>query len=154
MDQDEISFDAVIGLHFLKADLWTLKHISLLPDTLDRFDLQGAAIALRFALGYEESLPKEFTSYPNGLLEFFKQWRDQPAASELLNGLSLYDANNIHLHSQLLGCKIVVDSQNSSPCIELAESFLAALESLLATGFKHQFYAKQPNLDVTINLTL
>lgn len=78
------------------------------------------------------------------------KWRDQPAASELPAVPSLYEDSKVTLCSHLLGCAITVEVDNVSSCIELAESALAALESLLSTGTVYWMGAREPVLTAAV----
>ncbi|MDD5677069.1 MAG: hypothetical protein PHW60_03635 [Kiritimatiellae bacterium] len=146
--QGELEFSAILGILFLKADVWQLKQLSCLPDVLDGLGLNNSAVALRFALGYEDDLPKGDT--PQDRHEFFVKWRGQPAAEDIPDKPSLYECRTVTLESRLLGCQIVIESENGPVCILLAESMLAALESLLATGLTERLVAREPILRVTI----
>ena len=152
-DSYEVNFDVITGILMLKAELWHLKHLSRLPDTLDRLNLLMSADALRFALGYEDNLPEEVfpkETRQNDVQDFFAKWRDQPAADDLPSTPSLYEGRKVFLNSIILGCKVTVESENSSPCIDLSESVLAALESLLATAIQDHLIAREPVLTIKV----
>ena len=151
--EDEIPFDAVTGILFLHSDIPVLRQLVALPDTLDEVGLPLSSIALRYALGYEDGLPAELLGAPEELeppIIMFRRWRDQPAADDLPPTPVLYIEPEITLTSSILGCEISVLVTNQSPCIELAESLLAALESLLATGAAEGAAACEPRLTITI----
>jgi hypothetical protein len=82
-------------------------------------------------------------------LNFFLQWRDQ-LASEQIPPLSLGTDAMLQLESDVLGCHIIVTCENESPAIELAESLLAATESLLSTGLGTSLIAREPMLSVSV----
>ena len=63
---------------------------------------------------------------------------------------SLYECQKVKLESRLLGCRITVESENTTPCTQLAESMLAALESLLSTGVIEQMVAREPVLTINV----
>jgi hypothetical protein len=65
----------------------------------------------------------------------------------------LSEGKTVALQSHVLGCSIGVTCRNERPCVEVAESFLAALESLLATAPVMQIVAREPVLDVEVRLT-
>lgn len=151
----ELEFDAVLGLLLLKTDFWELKHLSTLPDVLDGLGLHNSAVALRYALGYEDEVPKEYLGVEDeheggALYDFFLRWRNQPAAEDLAATPLLYNKSKITFNSSVLGCRITVESENTSPCVELAESTLAALESLLSTGPVERVVAREPILTIAI----
>jgi len=148
----ELQFDAILGLRFLKADLAQLQPLSRLPDILDSLGLQNSSLALRFALGHEVdfTLPSGEEAANEDKYEFFAMWRDQPAAEYLQRELSLGEGSTITFSSRVLGCQITVEADNSSPCVELSESLLAALESLLATGMVDNLVAHEPDLMIRV----
>ena len=147
---DEANFDAVLGMLILKSDIRSLGRLSFLPDVLERLGLFSSQIALRFALGDEDQLWRELTESveleDKDIGSFFQKWRDQPAASDLPDRPAIFDEAKVSFDSNLLGCRIYLESENKSPCTELAESVLAALESLMATGFRDHIFPRESNL--------
>ena len=147
-----LHFDVVLGMLFFRLDLKDLSHIERLPDALERLDLDNAAVALQWMLG-EAHVPTEFT---NALGEdddaevYFSKWASQPAASQLRQRVELGRERQTELESWVLGCNVRVTADASSPSLELAESFIGALEALLATGTLHDVIAREPRLRVEI----
>ena len=143
----ETNFDGILGILILKSDIWCLSRLSFLPDVLGELGLIRSEVALRFALGDEEQLWSELTENAEpkdgDVRSFFRHWRHQPVADDLLNGPVLYDEATVSIESNLLGCRIHLDSENKSPCVELAESVLAGLESLMATGFRNRIFPRE-----------
>ena len=151
--EGELEFDAILGILLLRTSLWDLKRLSLLPDALEKLGLVNAAVALQFALGHEDDLPESLIGEKadkEATRDFFRRWRDQPAADELPAGPLLYEQRTVSLTSNLLGCRMEVESENIAPCVELAESVLAALESLLSTGMVERIIARVPVLPIKI----
>ena len=150
----ETTFDAILGILVLKSDIWSLSRMSFLPDVFGELGLIHSQVALRFALGDEKQLWKELTedAEPDDedISSFFRSWRHQPAADDLPDRPILYDGSKVSLESNLLGCRIHLESENVSPCVELAESALAALESLMATGFKDGMFPRESILTGSI----
>jgi len=150
---EEFDFDAILGILLLRTDPWELKRVSALPVVLDRLGLFSASAALLYALGYENDLPEGLLAKcgsPSDRLAFFLQWRDQPAAKDMPEAPAFYEEQNVELKSHLLGCDITIKSQNVSPCVELAESVLAALESLLSTGTVQVMASAEPALTIDV----
>ena len=148
--EDEPLFDACLGILMLKSDLWSLSRLSFLPDVLEELGLFCSHAALRFALGDEDQTWKELTEIAepedDDIDSFFGRLQHQPAADGLPDRPALYDEAKVSLESNLLGCHIQLESENASPCIEVAESALAALESLMATGFRDGIFPREPTL--------
>jgi hypothetical protein len=151
--KEDVAFDAVFGLLLLKTDHWELKRLSSLPDVLDRLGLFSASVALTYALGYEDELREIFfreVGAKEDMHAFFVKWRDQPASKDLPERPSLYEGKKVTLKSRVLGCDVTVESDNLSPCVELSESLLAALESLLSTGTVEHVAAREPVLTIDV----
>ena len=131
----------------LNSDLPTLSRMWFLPDALERMGLIGSQMALRFALGNEKEVSDELFNNINAkdtdIVGFFRRLRDQPASTGLPRSPLLYDGSKVSFESNLLGCRIRLVSDNASPCVDLTESVLAALESLLATGFKDRIFPRE-----------
>ncbi|XHR30869.1 MAG: hypothetical protein ACFUZC_09950 [Chthoniobacteraceae bacterium] len=152
LKEDDISFDLILGILLLRTDIDQLRRLSKLPDVLESVGLDVARTALLFSFGYSEDMVEKFQlGSAEVATEFCAKWRDQPAAKEIPTLPWLYDTPTVVLTSKLLGCEISVISENKSPCLELAESILAGLESMLATGLRHRIVACEPTitLDVT-----
>lgn len=152
-DSYEVNFDAIVGILILRADLWHLKHLTRLPQALENLDLIMSAEATCFALGHEDNLPKGL--FPQGtskedVYRFFAKWRDQPAADDLPAAPNLYEGRKVTLSSVVLGCKATVETESASPCIDVAESVLAALENLLATSIQDHLIAREPTLTINV----
>jgi len=151
--ENELLFDSIFAILLLRSDLNQLKQLSSFPDVLDSMGLYSSSTAFHFALGHEDELPKsliENEKGPEGVTDLFIKWRDQPAAQELPPRPLLCNDATITFTSNLLGCKINLHCENSSPCIELAESMLAAFESLLSTGLDNHLIAHEPALTINI----
>ena len=149
----EVAFDATLGILLLRTDFWELKWLSSFPDVLDNRGLFSASMALKYALGYEDELREglfQENDTEKEMSAFFLKWRDQPASKELPTAPALYEEQKITLESQLLGCRIKVESENVSPCVELAESILSAFESLLSTGTVEPMIAREPILTAAV----
>ena len=151
----ETSFDAILGMLILKSDIWSLSRLTFLPDVLDELGLVYSHVALRFALGEEKQLWQELSedaeNEDEDAVSFFRRWRNLHAPDALPDTPVLYDETKVKLESNLLGCRIQLESQNASPCLEIAESTLAALESLMATGFRDNIFPREPTLTGSVN---
>lgn len=150
-----LHFDVVLGILLFQLDLKELSQVERLSDVLDRLALVNAAVALQWLLG-EPHVPDEFI---NALGEdsdaetYFSKWASQPAASQLPPRVELGRERKTELESWVLGCCVRVTADATSPSRELAESFLGALEALLATGTLHDVIAREPLLRVEIRLS-
>jgi hypothetical protein len=150
---EDVAFDAILGILLLKTGHWELKRLSALPDVLERLGLFNASVALKYALGYEGELRETFfreVDEGEDMHAFFVKWRDQPASADLPKRPSLYEERKVTLRSRVLGCNVTVQSENVSPCVELSESVIAALESLLSTGTGEQMAVREPVLTITV----
>jgi len=151
----DVAFDALLGLLFLRTDHWELKLVSGLPDILDGLGLFSSEFALLYALGYEKEVQNDFFAIisadkKDNIHDFFLKWRDQPASKDLPVRPLFYEEQKVILKSRLLGCEIVAKCDNAPPCVELGESVLAALESLLSTGTVQSIAAREPVLTIDV----
>jgi hypothetical protein len=151
--EEDVAFDGCLAILLLKADHWDSRRLEELPDVLDRLELFNAWAALLYVLGYEQELPGDFMpsgSTKDDLHTSFLRWRDQLASKELPQRPTLYDEQRITLTSLIIGCRVSINSENQSPCVELAESILAALESLLSTGTLQSMAVREPAITMSI----
>lgn len=149
--KDDVNFDAILGLLLLRAPLAELPVVGGLPDVLDRLGLYLSSAALLYALGHDDKLPIELTgsSDPASIQAFFLKWRDQPAALEIAQTPHLGNADTVSLRSRVIGCEVLLESDNASPQVELAESLLAATEGFLATALSGAS-SREPQLKIRI----
>lgn len=147
----EKDFDAILGNLLLRTDIWQLKQLTTLPDVLSKLDLHAASFALQYALGDEEELTNEVigdeyeTPY-----NFFKELRDHPSSKLLPSKPMICEGIKLAFESTVLGCQITAECENISPCIEIAESILSALESLLSTSVTKHMIAREPYMAIKI----
>ncbi len=146
---DELTFGLVLGILLLRSEMDQLKALVRLPDKLIELNLEPAAAALWFALGFDKFLPKELAD-DEARKNYFLKWVGQPAGADLPSRPVLYDAATVEMSSRVLGCRITVTCENQSPCLEVAESLLAAVESLLATTDTRGFMTTEPKLGIEV----
>jgi hypothetical protein len=153
-DGGDESFDAILGIHFLRLDVWLLKDLGRLPSSLESMRLYASSLALRYALGDEEGAAEDLQvdgSAGDSLQSQFIRWRDQPASDDMRHEPELGQQQKLRLRTSVTGCDVVVECQNEQHCLSVAESLLASLESLLATGLADRVFARQPKLVVRVS---
>jgi len=153
LNSGEIDFDAIFAILLLRTDIWQLNWLTTLPDVLEGLGLFMAADAIRYALGHEDAMPDEITkdgSDSETLRKFFLLLRDQPAGKELPPSPLFCDGQTLILNSIVLGCNVSVECVNEPASVALAESLLAALEGLLASGLVDRFGAREPLLTIRV----
>lgn len=150
----ESPYNALLGGVLLGADLGQLLELTKMPATFDRLGLGGVAAALSYALGHDDAVPAELREGKSAgqLREFFTQWRDQAREAGARTRPELCAGDPIVFDSRILGCRVTVETQNLSPCTDVAEALLAALESLLSTGQVRDLFAQEPDLQATVKL--
>jgi hypothetical protein len=149
-EDDEVNFMAVVGILLLRATIPQLQLLTTLPDVLDGLRLHLGAVALRYALGHNDTLPEELVGDDPDA--FFQKWIEQPAAASLPEQPQLYDGTTAILTSNLAGCRVTLETDNATPCVDIAESILAALESLLSTALAERAIAREPHLSIRVVL--
>jgi hypothetical protein len=147
-----MNFDAGLGSLFLRLDVWHLARLSRLPDTLDGLELFNSSVALRFALGHDDGVAEDMKNScisREELPAHFRRWRDLPFEVNT-PALSLCNESTVTLESNILGCRVTAGADNELFCIQIAESLLSALESLLSTGTVDGIIAHEPTLTILV----
>jgi hypothetical protein len=145
-----LDFDSGLTRLFICSDPKNLSSLDFLPEILDNLGLVTASDALLFLLGYEDRWAELAESRNESCHELAMKWHELPVDESQSKSLIFGDQRNVELHSSILGCEITVDCNTSDHCIAVAESFLAALEALLATGRLHDLLAREPELRIQI----
>jgi hypothetical protein len=148
-DNEEI-FDASLGVLLLRTDLFGLRALARLPDALERHGLPCASMALIYALGHDEEVWDRLGYDPDEREKFFVDLSCQPVADDLPVEPDLWNRQRITLRSRVLGCEYIVKAENSPPCVEIAESILAALEAFLASVSIDNGFASLPELTIEV----
>lgn len=148
-EQDPI-FDLTLIRLLLRTDFSDLKALQGLPDILDSLGLDFAANALLYALGYKERLEEMAKELKEETDIFAFKCITIKADVPLPERPEIYNQSKVTLQSQVLGCRITVESQTDQPCIEVAESILAAIESFLSTSILKGVIAYEPELTMEI----
>lgn len=144
-------FDPILGMLFFRVPFEELHQLTLLPEFLEKNNLFRAACALKYSLGY---IDKEILDAENGdesaVDNFMTLWYNQPAKDQIAKKANLGLENVEYLQSKILGCQIRITADRHFPCVELAESILAALESFLAAGPLDKMICISPKIDIEI----
>ncbi|MHB8276146.1 MAG: hypothetical protein ACYDIA_00625 [Candidatus Humimicrobiaceae bacterium] len=154
--EEEVDFDVLLGILFLKTNFSDLRILTNLPDILNELSLNYSSIALRYALGYEDDVYKEINFIENNetnIYDFFLKWRDQQVSSELPPMPNFYYEKKVLLTSKILGCDFILKSENESSCIDLSESILSGIESLFATGTRNRIFLREPSIIINLQLS-
>lgn len=149
----EFTFEGFFGRLLLRTEFFDLKYLVALPDVLDRLGLELTSDALLYVLGHKERLEQACQNLGDDPSYFASQWRNVKSDRSLPSYPELYNRQKVVLRSRILGCQIIINSQTKPPCIEVAESFLAALESLLATSAISRAMAREPKLTVDVRVS-
>ena len=146
-------FDMALGILFLRADLDTLKTLESLSDSLFEMGLDFSPVALIYALGWKDKIPADFTSAipAEEMDDFFVKWAEQYSPEYLPPSIMSTELATVKLASNVLGCKIIVNTENQSPCIEVAESILSAIESFLSTLTPKHAASKEALVEINID---
>lgn len=136
LDEAAMIFDLMLGVVFLRMDSNELKKYQSLPDTLLSNGLEHSNIALLHALGHDDELPNDFTDIipAEDREEYFRGWAAQYSPDHHPKILDDLEGDKVYLSSNILGCTVNVTTKRQENCLELAESLLAAMESVLATS--------------------
>ena len=144
------AFDSLLIRLLLRTDFKDLSALSGLPDVLDGLGLDLPADALLFALGHTARMMEMANVFGDDLDTVASKWWNAESDIPLPDRPILYNQRKVSLASSVLGCHIDVESQRAQPCVEVAESLLAAIESFLATSTFHRAIAGVPSVTVTV----
>lgn len=156
LTEEQMRFDAVLSQNFLRTDLWQLKWLTKLPATLENYGLFISELALRYALGDVDDARKELSEHlgedtdPD---EFYASLSDQARDLELPSQPIYGDGQKVVLQTCVLGCEVNIETTNTLHCLTLAESVLAALEAILATGLVDKVVAHEPRAELIVELS-
>ncbi len=146
----EKNFDALLGILLLRTDLFDLRWLKRLPDGLERLNLVHASGALLYALGHDEVVANRLDCGKDECEKYFVALSRQPVTDNLPRSPSLWNQQHVTLRSRVFGCKYIVKAENVFPCVEIAESLLAALEALLASVPITRAFACLPEFPITV----
>ena len=128
--EKDVLFDGGWACHFATADL-TRKTISFLPDIFARCDMPISENYLKYALGYQESVDKKFVNLITD--DWGKLLKQQPIHKQFLNSLNIAEEGQNTISTLVKGCRFTVIYENSIKSQLVSETFLATVETLLAT---------------------
>jgi len=133
ISEDEIRyFDAALGHLMVNGKLDDISNLSGLPDWLSANELVAGEFGLLYSLGYENELLEIMEEDKAGLQNFFLLVRDVEFDFAHRPMLSL-ESRYAYMGTVVMGCEVQVGFPNRTPFIELAETMLAAIESIFAT---------------------
>gem|GEM_PF-3612146 len=143
-------YDGLLGVFFLNLEKEELPKLVKLPNNLDGMNLNMAALALRYVLGYVDEEMSSIYQDAVQISDFMNKWMDQPAKEHLsplvINGTE----KNVQMFSKILGCLIKLVSELSFPCVELSKSILASLESFMATSILDRIMARYSEVYIAV----
>jgi len=148
--ETESAFNALLARLLLRTDFFDLKSLQNLPDVLDRLGLEMPADALLYVLGHKERLEESAQGMGEDPDTVASKCWNIKADVLLPERPVLYDQRTVSLHSRVLGCRVTVECKTDSPCVEVGESILAALESFLATSVLDHAIAREPELTLEV----
>lgn len=149
-DEEDINFNAILGMLLLRASIPQLQQLTTLPDALDALRLPMASVALLYALGHENEIPDELGGEKP--IEFFQRWFEQPVGKSIPQRPELYDGVTATLTSRIAGCRLTITTSTAMPCVHVGESILAAIESLVSTAMIDGAIAREPEMTMHVAL--
>lgn len=126
----------VLGCLFLNMDAATARSYSRILENMDNLGLPIERMALLYAMGeyatVRDEWPRKGGEAEREIREFFKLWKEQPAAEECPGHLTPATEGYLELSTTLFGVRFSVETQNQFGAILLAENILGVLEATLA----------------------
>ena len=136
--------------HLADAD-FTKYEISILPDIFERFDMPLCANYLKYALGYKEEVNERFSEMIQDDWTLLLQ--NQPIHEQFLGALNIAIDGEVTLNTLVHNCRFYVTYENSIKNQLVAETFLASVETLLATFIDFELVIVNPEIRITIKET-
>lgn len=130
-NETNILHDGAWACRFAASDLEN-PVMSFLPDILERIEMFQSSEYLKFSLGYADELDEEVRN-------IFAQdgWQDkmlnQPIFEQFLCDLNIFTNGQAKLQTTVNNCTLYVTYKNNCQNQIVAEIFLGAIESMLAT---------------------
>ena len=136
--------------HLAAAD-FTKYEISILPDIFERFDMPLCANYLKYALGHKEEVNERFSEMIQDDWTLLLQ--NQPIHEQFLGALNIAIDGEVTLNTLVHNCRFYVTYENSVKNQLVAETFLASVETMLATFIDFELVIVNPEIRITIKET-
>lgn len=150
IERDTIA-DGGWACRFAMADIGN-PEFSILPDILDRCDMPLSANYLKYALGYTDEIDEHFAE-----LITAGNWQDlllkQPIHEQFWGELSIATDSPTRLSTLANNCRFYVTYDNSIQNQLVAETFLASVETMLATFANIELVILHPEIQIHIKET-
>jgi hypothetical protein len=146
--------DGTLAMLFLKSELEDLNRLGFLPDVLEKCGLELSRMALLYALGYEDHLREEgtipSTESAEQVHEFFTTLVKQAASADLPDRPAGLGGGTMTLCSHVLGCTLILRSDEDDESVLLAERLLATTEAMLATSLELDLFPRRSEFSVNV----
>lgn len=136
--------------HLAMADI-SKPEVTILPDIFERCDMPLSANYLKYALGYKDEVDAQFSDLIKD--DWTKLLRDQPIHEQFLDELNVATEGWVTLNTLAHNCRFYVTYDNSIKNQLVAETFLASVETFLATFVDFELVILHPEIHITIEET-
>lgn len=154
LDQENYDmFDVILGIQVFRTSFDQLPFLEYVPSYLEEKGLMFSSMALKYMLGHIDNDLLKALGSEAAVEEYINNWYNQPARNQLLNSPWYGLGPNYTFVSQVMGCTITFNAQNSFPCVEVAESIAAAVEAFMGTGIVDGMYSITPIITINVNLS-
>lgn len=136
--------------HLAMADI-SKPEVTILPDIFERCDMPLSANYLKYALGYKDEVDAQFSDLIKD--DWTKLLRAQPIHEQFLDELNVATEGWVTLNTLAHNCRFYVTYDNSIKNQLVAETFLASVETFLATFVDFELVILHPEIHVTIEET-
>ena len=146
------NFSGILGCLLLKTRPSDLPNLGKAPEVFNRLSLDFTSLTLLYLLGGEKYLPDDYWQNIGNKspTDFFNLWYSQPAQEDLPEYPEYYLSNTASIESSILGTRLIFETENSSPGIEICEMIIASLEAFLSTAINLQVYGKVSEFKVAV----
>lgn len=135
--ENEIQFiDSALANRLMHYEQYS-EEFQLIPDLLKDLELEFAADAITYQLGYEEEIIKSVNNNSFGsdeLKTFMQNLANQPISDQFHNKSQLLAGNELSFQTKVLGLQIEVLFDKAVNSYLVAEAILSIFESFLSTS--------------------
>ncbi len=128
--------DGCLSTRILHTDTVHTEELQYLPDLLERLELYSSYNTVLYKLGHIDKIINDYKDIKNeqDLDGFFKMVANQPFVDQMLHQTIFMSEDELHLSSNILGCKILIKFSKDIEILLAAETLLAFLEGFFATS--------------------
>ena len=128
--------DGCLSTRILHLETFHTDELQYLPDLLEKLELYLSCHAALYKLGHTDKIlnDRDDISNEQDLDSYYRMVANQPFVEQILHQTSFMSEDELHLSSDILGCKFLIIFSKDIEILLVAETLLAFLEGFFATS--------------------